>query len=108
MIISINVITGEQIELPDALCPPAYLLTAEEKRSLLTPLNPAQVRLALNKFGLLDTVEAAIKSGDKSLQIEWEFRTEFSRDNDLLLSMATALNITDTQLDDMFSMGASL
>jgi hypothetical protein len=72
------------------------------------PLNPAQVRLVLNQFGLLDTVESAIKAGDKSLQIEWDYRTEFARDNDLLLSMAKSLNINDKQLDAMFEAGALL
>lgn len=72
------------------------------------PLNPAQVRLVLNQFGLLDIVETAIKSSDRSLQIEWEFRTEFARDNTLLLTMATTLGITDLQLDLMFEAGILL
>jgi hypothetical protein len=73
-----------------------------------TSLNPAQVRLVLHQFGLLDTVEAAIKAGDRSLQIEWDYRTEFARDNDLLVSMATTLGITDSQLDAMFEAGVLL
>ena len=83
-------------------------LTAAQKRALLKPLSPAQVRLVLDQFGLLAQVEAAVALGDKKLKVEWEFRTEFARDNATLLSMATALGMTATQVDSMFEIGATL
>lgn len=72
------------------------------------PLSPAQVRLVLDQFGLLAQVEAAVLAGPKKLQVEWEFRTEFARDNATLLSMASALGMTSAQLDNMFEIGVTL
>ena len=83
-------------------------LTATQKRALLKPLSPAQVRLVLNQFGLLAQVESAVAAGDKTLQVEWEFRNEFARDNVTLLIMATALGMTEAQLDNMFEIGITL
>lgn len=80
-------------------------LTTTQKRALLKPLSPAQIRLVLNQFGLLANVEAAVALGDKKLQVEWEFRTEFSRDNATLLSV---LGMSDAQLDSMFEIGITL
>jgi hypothetical protein len=82
--------------------------TIEQIRAMIKPLSPAQVRLVLNQYGLLTTVESAIASGSQELKIEWEFRTEFKRDNALLNSMATTLGMTDVQLDEMFAAGILL
>lgn len=82
--------------------------TIEQIRAVMKPLSPAQVRLVLNQFGLLTQVESAIASGGQELKIEWEFRTEFKRDNALLTSMATSLGLTDEQLDAMFEAGVLL
>lgn len=82
--------------------------TVEQKRKALKPLSPAQVRLVLDQFGLLAQVETAVAVGDKKLKLEWEFRTEFARDNVTLLGMATALGMTPTQVDSMFEIGATL
>ena len=79
-----------------------------EPKPKLQPLSPAQVRLVLDQFGLLDSVESAVATGNKTLQIEWHNRISFERDNQLLLSMATALKITDKQLDQMFAIGITL
>jgi len=82
--------------------------SAEQLRAQIKPLSAAQARLVLNQFGLLTQVETAIASGSRDLQIEWEFRTEFKRDNALLNSMATSLGMTDVQLDAMFAAGILL
>lgn len=86
----------------------APALTVEQSRALLRPLSPAQVRLVLDQFGLLTQVESAVALGNKKLKVEWEFRTEFARNNAVLMSMASALGITDAQLDQMFSIGITL
>lgn len=74
----------------------------------LAPLSSAQVRLVLEQFGLLDTVDSAVNMGSKQLKIEWKHRLMFERDNALLLSMATALGMTNAQLDTMFKIGITL
>lgn len=94
--------------LTPAPLPPPLPLTIEQIRAQLHSLSPAQVRLVLNQFGLLTQVETAIAAGSRELQIEWEFRVEFKRDNVLLNSMATGLGLTDVQLDNMFKVGILL
>ena len=75
---------------------------------VFSPLSPAQVRLVLEQFGLLASVEAAVALGTKTLQVEWEFRNEFARDNTTLLIMAAALGMTTDQVDNMFNIGITL
>lgn len=72
------------------------------------PLSPAQVRLVLEQFGLLASVESAVALGTKKLQVEWQFRNEFARDNTTLLIMAAALGMTAEQVDNMFNIGITL
>lgn len=104
----VNLQTGDITLEEDAPVVEQTPLTVEEKRALLAPLSPAQVRLVLNQFGLLTKVESAIAVGSQELKIEWEFRTEFKRDNALLNSMAKSLGLTDEQLDAMFEAGILL
>ena len=60
-----------------------------------------QVRLQLLEAGLLDDVEALVALDRKS-QIEWEYASEVYKESPLIESVKGALNLTDTQIDDMF------
>jgi len=71
-----------------------------------------QARLALLENGLLDTVQQAIANmqgveGDKA-RIEWEFSSAVERDKQLVLSLTSALNLTETQLDALFILANTL
>jgi hypothetical protein len=65
-----------------------------------------QARLALLQAGLLSTVNTAIAAmtGDagEAARIEWEYATEVNRDKALVQSLALSLNLTETQLDNLF------
>lgn len=76
--------------------------------SKLTPLSPRQIRQALTAAGLRASVEAAVAAGDQNLKDWWEFATSFERMNPVVLGMATALNVTEQQMDDLWRLGASL
>jgi hypothetical protein len=71
-----------------------------------------QARLALLGAGLLDAVEAAIAAMEgaegKAAQIEWEYATEVRRDSHLVDGLTAALGLTDAQLNDLFTVAASL
>lgn len=86
---------------------PAEVLIAEQ-RARLVPLSPAQTELVLHRYGLLDTVLNAVEAGDIELKIRWRKSSEFRRDNELLITTAKQLGISDEQLDDMFRLGATL
>lgn len=73
-----------------------------------TTLTIRQAKLVLLAAGLLDDVDAAVAGADRATQIEWEFSTEVRRDWPTLVAMATALGMSDSQLDDLFVAGAQL
>lgn len=102
-----NIETGITTRYPDELVTP-YIPTAEEKRALLPALSPAQLRLALDQLGLLDKAQAVVDAGDKKLKIGWEFETELPRDKPIINDIADALGLTDEQLDNVFTIGATL
>lgn len=108
MIISIDVTTGEQIELPDALPTPQPILTVEQKRALLQPLSAWQVRKVLTQLGLRDSVEAAVANADQATKDAWHYASSFQRDDAMLNGMAVSLGLTDVQLDGMFELGVTL
>ena len=69
---------------------------------------PRQARLALQQAGLLDAVTAWIASADATTQIEWEFALEVRRDWLPILACATALGLSEAQLDALFAQAATL
>ncbi len=60
-----------------------------------------QARLQLLEVGLLDDVEALVTLDRKS-QIEWEYTSEVYKQSSLIEMVKGALNLTDTQIDNMF------
>lgn len=73
-----------------------------------TVVSMRQARLALLQSGLLSAVNAAIDAAETAVQIEWEYATEVQRDNALVQSLAASLNLTDAQLDGLFTLAAGL
>jgi len=66
-----------------------------------------QARLALSQSGLLATVNTAMGAASEADQIEWEYATTVERYSPLVLNMATALSLTETQLDDLFKLAGT-
>lgn len=84
-------------------------IDAEFKASIPQVISMRQARLVLLNANLLSTVETAIiNSTDEALKIEWEYATEVRRDWESLVTMATALGITELELDNLFIEGAKL
>lgn len=61
-----------------------------------------QAKLALLQAGLLDDVDAAVAQADRATQIEWEYATEVRRGWPTLLTLQTALGLTEQQVNDLF------
>jgi hypothetical protein len=72
-----------------------------------TVVSMRQARLALHRQALLDSVNSAVQN-DMEAQIEWEYATEVRRDSTLVQSLAAGLNLTEQQMDDLFTLAASL
>jgi hypothetical protein len=83
----------------------AQQLAARRAAMLCTP---RQARLALAQSGLLSAVEAWIATASQATQIEWEFAQEIRRDWPPIAEAATALGLTEAQLDGLFELAATL
>lgn len=69
---------------------------------------PFQGRMALSDAGLLAGVEAAITAADEKTKVAWEYALEWKRTSPMIVALATALNMTDTQVDDLFKAAAQI
>ena len=89
-------------------------ITAEERKARVpTVVTMRQARLALLQAGLLDQMETAISAIEdpdqrQAVQIEWEYAAEVSREHPWVQSLATALRLNETQLDDLFVAASKL
>lgn len=71
-----------------------------------------QARIALAQAGILSTVNSAIAAmtgtaGDVA-RIEWEYSSSVERDRPFVQSMKASLGLTEKQLDDLFTLAATL
>jgi hypothetical protein len=72
-------------------------------------ISPRQFLQALNHFGYRQQVDAAVAASTDQNIKDWYARaSEFQRRHPEVLSMASALGFTDTQLDQVWSYGAAL
>ena len=89
----------------------ARAVTDDEKRAEMI-VSPRQARLALNAAGLLTSVETAINNmndPEKTIvSLEWEYATRIERTSSWVISMGTALGLTETELDQLFITAAGL
>lgn len=88
-------------------------VTEIDARKNASPLVPQvvtmrQARLALYAAGLLNAVQTAITSAGQAAVIEWEYAQEVQRNAGLVPAMATALGMTEKQIDDLFFAAAAL
>lgn len=71
-------------------------------------LEPAQARLILLKYDLLDEVENIVALASKEIQIMWNFRKSIKRNSPELNQVWALLNRTQEELDELFIEGAKL
>lgn len=79
----------------------------DEEKALKGPevisISASQIRKGLLSAGLLDQIESLIAaSGDRALQIDWEFSTHFENTNPHVQTMGSAIGKTPQQIDDLF------
>ena len=74
---------------------------------VIQSITPLQAKLQLFELGLLDEVDTLV-STDRKVQLYWEYALTIERNNEILLSMATQLGLTNEQLDDMFIQASKL
>jgi len=69
---------------------------------------PFQGRVALSDAGLLANVETAIAAADEKTKVAWEYALEWKRNSPMITSLSTALNMADTQVDDLFKAASQI
>lgn len=67
-----------------------------------------QAKLVLLSAGLLDDVDVAVSQAPRSTQIEWEYATEVNRTWPTLLALQSILNLSDSEIDNLFIEGSKL
>lgn len=102
--------------LPDG-CVEVTDIEAEEIRIASIPAptppvyscNPWQIRKVLNQIGLRQAVEDAVAtSTDQTMKDGWEFATEFRSDDPFVQSMGAALGKTQTEIEQLIQLAATL
>lgn len=83
-------------------------LTDVEKERLTMIVSPFQAKTALDLAGLLPQVETTIAAADTLTQRAWSEAIEFKRNSPTIVLLASALGLTDTQVDDLFRTAAGI
>ncbi len=84
-------------------------LQIEMQNKLSNSISMAQCRTQLSREGLLSNVQSFVdNSNNEELQIAWEYATRLKRDNILFTQVATMLNKTEEQIDDMYISAMSI
>lgn len=73
-----------------------------------TTVSMRQARLALLQSNLLNSVNTAINQGNEADKITWEYATEVNRNSPLVQNMAIALQLSSSDLDQLFTLASSL
>jgi hypothetical protein len=67
-----------------------------------------QARLALLQLGLLSSVETAVANANEATKISWEYTTEVHREDPLVQTLSSSLNLTPQDLDSLFILASTL
>ena len=68
----------------------------------------AQARVALRRAGKFSAADTAIKAAGGEALDAWEYGNQISRSSPLVASMATALGLTEAQVDGLFVVAGSI
>ena len=102
----IDVITGE-VQVVDMTPEEVAEIEAIPAHKVDT-VSMYQARIALHQAGLLATVQAGIGQMSEEAQIKWEFAPTVKRNDALTVALASALNLTEEQLDGLFTTAAAI
>jgi hypothetical protein len=96
-------IVSNNISIADYIPPPVPVPTTVTMR---------QARIALSRSGHLSQVESALaemegQEGEEA-RIEWEYATTFDRSHPLVIGLASSLELTEQDLDDLFTLASTV
>lgn len=101
-----KLIDFDETGYPFLVIPPPYIPQVPTKVTM------RQARLALHSTGNLAAVEAAINALPEpprtAARIEWDYSSEVHRDKEFVALMGQSLNLTEEDLDNLFTLAATL
>lgn len=80
----------------------------EEPGPVPGTITPLQARKAMRQLDMYDTVTAYIATLPEEAQEEWEYASVIYRNHGLVSAGMAFLEFTDSQIDDLFRLGATL
>lgn len=69
---------------------------------------PFQGRVALSNAGMLAQAQMAVDAADEKTKLAWEYATSWDRMSPMILSLSSALGLSETQVDDLFKQAAKI
>lgn len=98
-------VNGELVDMSEAEVL-ARQVEEEAAANQSTTVPPAvsmfQARAVLMQAGLYEAVDSAMQSTGGVNALAWEYATEVRRDSPLVLAMASQLDLSPEQIDDLF------
>lgn len=106
-----ELLSSDCVEITDEQA--SILLLALHQKPVPASVTMRQARLALLQTGRLVSVQSAITAIEdpvsrQASQIEWEYAATVDRSSSFTQDMANALGLSDSDMDDLFTLAASL
>lgn len=102
------------VEVPSGVTPaPGWTyadgtFTQASVRPVPAAVTPLQARKALTAAGLRAAADAAIQAAGQDAIDAWEYATEIQRTNPLVAGIASALNQSEADIDNLFRLAETL
>lgn len=81
----------------------------QQKDKAFIPIKPMYMRLALDHFNILETIEAALELPEnKAKKIAFEYALQFERDDEMINGFAQSFGLTTEQVDEIFEYAESI
>jgi hypothetical protein len=74
----------------------------------IADVSDLQIRLALNASGLRAGVETYVEHADQDTKDWWDRAIKFERNNPMVLAAASALGVTQKQLDNLWLLAVTI
>lgn len=74
----------------------------------LAPVTPRQIRRALSQIGVRQAIEDWVQTQGITVQDSWQYATEVTRDNALVIAACATVGKTDADLDALFALARTL
>ena len=81
----------------------------QQKDKAFISIKPMYMRLALDHFNILETIEAALElQENKAKKIAFEYALQFERDDEMINGFAQSFGLTTEQVGEIFEYAESI